>query len=455
MKKSILRGALVTAFVFLMMWGLQGLSEWKILSAFDPISQALGEFALTDYVFSKIRPDPEIDERIVLVNIGELSRAEIAQQINTVSSLGAKVIGIDSFFNCEGGLEDTVNCPQLLDTLSNLMLSGAIAQAGNVVLVSRLLQTDSLYMLKASEEIFDSIEYSSPMFSEFAARNAYANLPTGDAENNNAATYQEDVKICKTIFPQMMVNGKRELAFSVQMAWLYDSVKTERFLARNKTEEIINFRGNINISDVKLKHHAGQMTSVTNYNALCFAIDWDQLARGEYDSSIFKDAIVILGFLGKRFGDPAWEDKFFTPLNTKVAGRANPDMYGPVIHANTVAMILNEDYVDELPLWAQVFIAVVMCFLNVILFAWIDNRFPYLYDGLSVVLQIIEIILLSSLIVWVFAEFSIKLELALSMVAVALIGPCFDIYKSIENTIERVLTTRRQAVLTTEKQENL
>jgi CHASE2 domain-containing sensor protein len=455
MKKAIIRGCSVTVFVFLMMAGLQQLTQWKVLSAFDPISQALSEFSLTDYVFSKLRPDPEIDTRIVLVNIGQLSRAEIAQQVNIVSSLGAKVIGIDSFFNCEGGLEDPVNCPQLLDTLSNLMLSGAIAQAGNVVLVTRLLQTDSLYDKAASEEMFDSIEYSSPMFSEFAARNAYANLPTGDEDNNNAATYQEDVKICKTIFPQMMVNGKRELAFSVQMAWLYDSAKTEKFLARNNREEIINFRGNINISDVKLKHHTQQMTSVTDFNALCYAIDWDQLERGEYDSSIFKDAIVILGFLGKRFGDPAWEDKFFTPLNTKVAGRANPDMYGPVIHANTVAMILNEDYVNQIPFWLQVVIAVVMCFLNVLLFAWIDNRFPYLYDGLSVVLQIIEIILVSSLIVWVFAEFSLKLELAMTMVALALIGPCFDIYKSLENTVLQSLTRRKQSVLTTENQEIL
>jgi hypothetical protein len=41
------------------------------------------------------------------------------------------------------------------------------------------------------------------------------------------------------------------------------------------------------------------------------------------------------------------------------------------------------------------------------------------------------------------------------MAAVALIGPCFDIYKSLENTVLRALTTRKRAVLTTEKQEIL
>jgi CHASE2 domain-containing sensor protein len=445
MKKALVRGAIITAFVFLMMKGFESVSKLNMFTAFDPISQALGEFELTDWVFSKFRDQPQPDPRIVIVNIGP-SRAAIAQQINTISSHGAKVIGIDSFFNCEGGFYDTLNCPQLKDTLANLMLSGAIAQAGNVVLVSKLLQTDSLYKLDPGH-VFDSLEYSDPMFSEFAT-NAFANLPTN-------ATYQEDVKVCKSLFPQMMVHGERKLAFSVQMAWLYDSVKAEKFLVRGNEEEIINFRGNINITDVKLKTDREQMNSVSEFNALCFAVDWDQLERGDYDPTIFKDAIVIIGYLGDYFGDPAWEDKFFSPLNTKVAGRANPDMFGPVIHANAVAMILNEDYVNEIPEWVQIAIAVVLCFFNVLLFAWIDDRFPFLYDGLSVILQILQLLVISLLIIYVFAYFNLKLELAISMAAVALIGPCFDIYKSLENTVLRALTTRKRAVLTTEKQEIL
>jgi CHASE2 domain-containing sensor protein len=444
MKKAIIRGATITVFVFLMMWGFKGVSSLNMFTAFDPISQALGEFELTDWVFSKFRDQPNPDPRIVIVNLGP-NRAAIAQQVNTISACGAKVIGIDSFFNCEGGFYDTLNCPQIKDTLSNLMLSGAIAQAGNVVLVSKLLQTDSLYKTDPGH-VFDSLEYSDPMFSEFAT-NAFANLPTG-------ATYQEDVKVCKSIFPQMMVNGERKLAFSVQMAWLYDSVKAQKFLARGKEEELINFRGNINIPHAKLKIDREQMASTSEFNALCYAIDWTQLEDPNgYDSAMFKDAIVIIGYLGDYLGDPAWEDKFYSPLNTKVAGRANPDMFGPVIHANAVAMLLNEDYVNEIPEWMQICIAVLLCFLNVILFAWIDDRFPYLYDGLSVIIQIIQLLLISLIVIYVFAYFNLKLELAMSLASVALIGPCFDIYKSLENTVMRALTSRKQAVLTTENQQ--
>lgn len=451
MKKLFLRGILVTAFVFLTGWGVNGLTDIKLFSAFDPISVALEEFELTDYVFSKFREEPVPDSRIILVNLSQASRRDIGQAVRIISEHKPKVIGIDSFFDCEGGFYDTTNCPQLLDTLGNLMLSDAIQQAGNVVLVSRLLQSDSLFNTD-SGNVFDSIEYSDPIFSNFA-QHGFANLPTGNRDGTGAATYQEDVKICKELIPRMVVNGKEELAFSVKMALMFDSVKTKRFLNRGNEVEVINFKGNINISDVRVKNLREQMTSVSEFNALCYAIDWGPFTQGAYNPDIFKNSIVIIGYLGDYFGDPAWEDKFFTPLNSKVAGRANPDMFGPVIHANVVAMILNEDYINEIAGWLQIVIAVGLCFLNVLLFYWIDTKFPSLFDGLSVVLQILQIIIVSLIIVYCFAFFNYKLELSFTIAALALIGPCYDISKSIENIFVKRLTPKPEEVLTTQEQE--
>lgn len=436
-KKLFIKGLAVTAFVFLTMWGVSMMATIRIFSAFDPISTALQEFELTDYVFSRLRPTPVPDPRIVLVNIGSLSRRELAQQIQIISQFHPKVIGIDGFFNCEGGLRDTINCPQLLDTLGNLMLGGAIQQAGNVVLVSRLLQSDSLYR-SGDIDVYDSIEFSDPLFSD-NAHNAFANLASG-------ATYQEDVKICKSFIPKMNVKGKRQLAFSVEMARLYDSTKTNRFLARNKYEEIINFRGNFEIPDVKIKNLRSSMDSTSAFRVLCYALDWEPLLRGDYIPAMFENNVVIMGYLGDYFGDPSWNDKFFTPLNIKVAGRANPDMFGVVIHANIVAMILNEDYVNEISTAVQVAIALMVCFLNVLLFYWMDKNFPAMYDGLSVIIQIIEILIVSGLIVYFFSAYNYKLELSLTIAAVALIGPCFDVYKSVENTLVERFTTGKKIV---------
>ena len=191
MKKFWFQSFIITLFVFFMLWGANQATDLKIFTAFDTIGQALKDFELTDYAFSNLRDDPDVDERIVLVNISNIPRRDVARQIQIISQFKPRVIGFDGFFNCEGALRDSVNCPMLLDTLGNLMLSYAIREAGNVVLGSKLLQTDSL--AKFDTDVYDSLEISDPMFNEFSKR-GFVSLPTG-------ATYQEDVKLCRSIFP--------------------------------------------------------------------------------------------------------------------------------------------------------------------------------------------------------------------------------------------------------------
>ncbi len=439
MKNIWLQSLAITLFVFLTLWGASNITDFKLFSAFDPISQALSDFELTDYAFSNLRPDPLVDQRIILVNFGDLPRRDVAQQLQIISQYKPKVIGIDGYYNCEGGLRDTVNCPQLIDTLGNLMLANAIEQAGNVVLVSKLLQSDSASNAEAID-LYDSIEYSDPIFSDHA-RNAYANLVTG-------AVYQEDVKLCRSFIPKYTVKGKDEYAFAVQVCMLYDSVKTKKFLARNKEEEVINYHGNVEIQDIRLKNLKRKSTTTTNYPIMFYAIDANQLMNGEVLPEMFKDNIVIVGFLGAYFGDATWIDKYFTPLNKKVAGRANPDMFGLVVHANIVAMILNEDYVSELAEWEKYVIGLLVCFFTVVLFIEIDLKLPAWFDALSVLIQLAQILLISGLVVYTYAGYSFKLDLALTLGVAALVGPCYDIYKSVQNELIRRFTKSKSEVLT-------
>jgi CHASE2 domain-containing sensor protein len=419
MWKFLINSLLATFFVFGVMWGISKITKLELFNAFDPIAQALSDFELTDYAFSNLRPDPLVDERIVLVNIGGLSRGQIAQQISIIAQHKPRVIGVDSFFDCEGGLRDTVNCPQLLDTLGNLMLSNAIQQAGNVVLVSKLLQSDSLTQAQGLD-VYDSIEISDPAFQDFAAH-GYASLPTG-------ARYQEDVKICRSFFPKVEVNGKNEYAFAVRMAMKYDSAKAVKLLKRDKFEEIVNYRGNIDIQDVRIQSLRKKDLGTTKYPVMFYALDVHQPFTGEFLPEMIKDKIVIFGFLGNYFGDPSWNDKFFTPLNNKVAGRANPDMFGLVVHANILATILNEDYIDELPDWATYLTAFILCFLNVALFYVLNQRYPLWFDSVSLLIQVLQIGLLMGFTIWLFAESNFKLDLTLTLATIAAVGPSFEFY---------------------------
>ena len=423
---------LATAFVFLAMWGLLGLTELKIFNAFDSIGEALSDLELTDYVFSGLREEPNVDQNIVVVNIGDLSRAEISEEIKIISQHKPKVIGIDSFFGCPTPLRDTVSCPKLRDVMGNLLLSNAIQEAGNVVLVTKVVQKDTV--LAANE--FDSVRTSDPMFRDFALGEGFANLDTD-------AKFQDDAKTCRVFNPKLRVNDNTMYAFAVELARAYDSTKTQKFLMRDNDTEIINYRGNVY-----------DIFGSTGYPNMFYTLDVEDVRTGNFMPEMIKDKIVIFGFLGSYLGDPSWDDKFYTSLNKKLAGRANPDMFGAVVHANIVSMILNEDYVNQMEEWQEVAMAIILCLLNVALFSFINNRWPDWYDGITKLLQLIQLILYTVLMVLIFHWYSFKLNVTLTLAAVALVGDVYEIYMSVIKNIYykikgwRSITPKDDAVLT-------
>ncbi|HRI79410.1 MAG TPA: CHASE2 domain-containing protein [Cyclobacteriaceae bacterium] len=437
MKKFWFQSIVITVFVFSMLWVANQASDLKIFTAFDSVGQALKDFDLTNYAFAELRETPEVDDRIVLVNIGRLPRRGLAEQIQAINQYKPRIIAMDILFSCEGGLRDTVNCPELIDVMGNLMLSNAIKEAGNVILGSKLLQSRALAQVDSNEA--DSLEISDPEFSDYS-KEGFVTLPTD-------ATYQEDVKKCNSIFPKWDLKGEEQLAFSVQIAMQYDSVKAKKFLARNKDEELINFRGNMEVLQLRLNSLKNNDTGTTKFGTLFYSVDVDDIMRGNVLGELFKDRIVMMGYLGDYLGDSAWEDKFFTPMNKKLAGRANPDMFGLVVHANAVAMILNEDYVDELSDFQKYSVAFLVCLFTVALFIWIDRKMPMWFDALSVFIQLLEVLLISSFVIYAFAAWSWKLDLTVAIGVSALVGPCYDIFKSVQNEVNQRLAKRREMFL--------
>lgn len=441
MKKSFwLDAVIATSFTFILMWGLVKITQLRLFDAFDSIGQALGDVELTDYVFQNLRDDPLPDTSIVVVNIGYLTRRELAQQIAIISQFEPKVIGIDAFFHCGTRPRDTLNCPALKDTLGNAFLGKVIKDAGNVVLVTKLMQSKQLQSTDL-EDVYDSLVLSDPIYRDSAAARGFASLETG-------AAFQDDVKTCRSFNPSMMVNGNRELAFSVQMAMMYDSNKTKEFLRRGNFSEVINYRGNI--VDV-----FGQ----TNYPQMYYTLDVSDVFQGNFLPGMIKDKIVIFGFLGSKLGDPTWSDKFYTPLNKKMAGKANPDMFGVVVHANIVSMIMNRDYVNKMDKWQEISMAIIICLLNVALFSLIHVRLPDWYDGITKLLQILELLLFTVLMVMIFSWYNFKFEITLTLAAIALVGDAYEIYigvvKNLVNRLRRLgfkglFTKRRKKVLTPE-----
>lgn len=428
MRKFWINCTLVTIFTFAFMGALFEALQSKIFNAFDPIGQAIGDMELSDIAFSQIRegePTPDLD--VTIVNIGFLNRGEIGDEIRNIVKYKPKVIGLDIIFSCPG-TRDSINCPQAFNMEHTFKFASAVmeaeAQGVKVVMAEKLHQTKGLIEKYGDVALYDSIEHTDDEL-KLNSYEGFVNLDTD-------ATHQEDLKSCRNVNPSIMVNNKRELAFSVKMAMLYDSVKTQKFLDRNNETEIINYRGN-----------TPDLYGASTYSGRYQFLDtYQALDTTSFDPSIIKDKIVILGFHGETLEDRSWEDKFFTPLNQNYAGKTRPDMYGVVVHANVVSMILKEDYINEMSLWQQVALAIVVTMLTIAIFFKIEEKIPIWYDLLSLIIQVVLLAIFSLIMILAFSYYSLKLDFTLTLAALAFAGTCFELYNGGVLRLYEVISSR-------------
>ena len=379
-----------TLFIFGLMGLFASITAFKIFDVFDPIGDAFADMETTDVVFSQMRESPNADENIVLVNIGNMPRTGIAEMVRIVNNYNPRVIGMDSFFYS----------PK--DSLGDALLEDSYSRVENLVLVSKLLYNPET-------EAFDSIVTSMERFAQHAEL-AYANLITG-AEN------QEDMKVCRSFAPKEVVNGETQLAFAVKLASYYNPERTQKFLNRNIEIEFINFRGNVlDYGDTK-------------YGTRYFALDVEDVFNENFVPEVITDKIVIFCYMGEYLGDRrALEDKFFTPLNAQYAGKAGLDMFGGVVHANIVSMILDDDQIDAMGEGMGWFWAIFGCFINVIIFSLIYKRIPRWYDGITKLMQLVELMVLFFVVIWVFDGYNYRLNLTITIISIALSGDALEVY---------------------------
>lgn len=360
------------------------------LNFLDPVGDALSDMELTDIVFSRVREHPGADTNIVIVNVGNLSREGIAEEIKILNSYNPKVIGIDFFLHSPKSAH------------GDSLLAEAFSKVENLVLVSRLGD----YNMGSNS--FDTLETSHPMFAKHSVT-GFANLIT-DAEN------QQRFKTCRSFTATEYLANQRPInAFSVKMAEIYSPEKTASFLKRKNENEIINYRGNI-------WSQTGEFANVFP------SLDVDDVFERNFEPEMIRDKIILLGYTGESFGDTSWEDRFYTPLNMDYAGKTNPDMFGVVIHANIISMILNEDYVNKMSDTAAIIWGVILCYLNVVWFSIIYHRLPRWYDGITKGVQVVEVFLLFAIIIIVFYVFDYQLNLTLGIGAILLAGDSLEFY---------------------------
>lgn len=368
---------IITVYVFVLIWLL---SMIKLNFHFlNPFSNGIKDYEITDIVYSRMRnEDVKIDERIVIVNTGHPDRTKFAQMLQRIAAAQPKVIGVDVLFaNRKQPREDS-------------LLQVCFKKNDNLVLATLLENY--------REDIgqFQAISGIDSFFSQYA-RTGYINFPS------------TTTRTIRYFSPMEKTGEGPAFGFATEIARLYDPAAVEKLLNRKKDLETIHYTST-----------ASSFLQFEPETILDTSIDL---------SAQLRNKIVLLGYSDTDEGDCPLLDKFYTPLNPYYSGRADPDMYGIVIHANIIQMILNGKFVNKVPAWLSFFLAVLCCYFNVLLVDWVEDRYPRLYHPFTRVVQVIEMILLFFIISWLFYTFRLKWDFTYGILGLALY---FDVLLSYE-----------------------
>ncbi|WP_041264073.1 CHASE2 domain-containing protein [Bernardetia litoralis] len=374
-----------TITIFAFMFLLQVVAvNFDFLNIFE---QTINNFKISDVYFSQIRDNENVkgDTNIVIVNIGYLPRAALGAQLEVISRYKPKVIGLDALL--EGARQ-----PEQDSTLEAFL---QIASDRCPIVFASKLEKPNL-----EKKSFDSLGLPYKPFQKYI-ETGYVNVVT-----------DEDTKFetARIVSPKEKVKDSIEYSFATKLVQLSYPNKATILLERNNEVENIYYRGN------------HQKFMVLN--------PMDVLEEN-FDPSVFKDKIVIMGYMGEDYLiENGVDDRYYTPMNKRSVGRAARDMYGIMIHANMLSMIMHENYIDVIPSFLAIIISVLMAFANVVLFTYIyfHRKLGTWYDVITKGVQLVEVIIFVFIFIWTLAGYNLMLEATLGVLAVILSGDVLEVF---------------------------
>jgi CHASE2 domain-containing sensor protein len=372
MRKFFTEYLLLNLFIF----GCIALLSLAVLnfSFFDPFTQAFSDFTLTDLYYSKVKDRHQIYKGpIVLVNIENRTRKELAYFFEHIQEANPKVVGLDMIFSKRVNEQDSI-LKKVFANHQNFVF-GYYADFENS---SNTVYTDSFFTLPG--------------------RNGYTNIVSENIEYSTIRHY----------YP---VYEHKE-AFTTGIIKSYNQKVFNKLLKRkNKKTEI---------------HFFGNLQNFLYYN-------FDEVINPSFDTHVFKNKIVLAGYFGlpaANKGNKTDEDKFFTPLNDRLSGRSFPDMYGCVIHANILRMILEDDFVKVMPRFAVMFISFVLTWLILPLMCRLFFKGDLWFNPIGTIIQLTGSIVAVLITVLVYRFLNVKFDPGLFIACLVLLPTFINLYEA-------------------------
>ncbi len=369
---------------------------YKNLDFLNPFINIAEELDITDVVFSKIRNDGryKTDSNIVLVNLGDLNRRGIAKLINTINKYEPAVVCLDVFLKKRKTNEQDVP------------LRNALNNTKNLIMPSKLIYS-------SEHKSFISFETSNPFFIENATL-AYANLIIDDFdyfdnEQERELARKWYAKTIRRVSTRLKVNGELSYNMDATIVRFYAPDKFEKLVQRKDSVELIDYKRNID------KYITFDIKDI-------FEDDSDKL-------SVIKDKIVMVGFMGPDLQTLVNEDLYFTPLNPQYIGKSFPDMYGVVVHANVVSMILDESYFYEFPENVNFALKIIILYIMMTGLSFLRFKFDLMYEPLSITLVFASLVAWFVFMLYLFNVHNLYFELTDLFFYILLAVPIFELYQ--------------------------
>tara|TARA_R110002051_G_scaffold180913_3_gene250406 strand:- start:74772 stop:75965 length:1194 start_codon:yes stop_codon:yes gene_type:complete len=292
-------------------------------SFFNPLSKAIQDFNFLDVYYSeRLNVNDNVNKDIVLINIEHKTRYEMALMLQNVLAAKPKVIGFDVILkDVRKSAEDTLLAKSLEDkkVISSLVLDP------------------------------DKIISSHPFFTT-KGNTGFVNF-NFESQNSVIREFESEVEKFSEKYTSFPVQVSK--TFLSKKQW--KKLKLDRKLRHSN---VINYQGNLN-------------------HFVYFSID-EFMALDQ--KKIVKDKIVLIGYFGTPSGNYFdIEDKHFTPLNEITSGKSVPDMYGVVVHANIISMIISNNFMYKVPTFLVVLLTFLFSFLASVYFIWLDKRLKISY----------------------------------------------------------------------------
>lgn len=304
------------------------------LSILDPFEKAFKDFKFTDIFYSERINKEQRNNKIVIVNIKHADRFQIAQVIDKIDAQGPRVIGLDIIF------EDRKS--EFIDS----------------ILKSSLASAKSLVTAYFHEN--DSVVNNHDYFQFNGETKGYINL---DLEGQNSVIRN---------FLGVKGDHNNEYAFATQLALKAGYLKETYAKKELKYQVPINYIGN---KDIFL------------------SFDIEEVLNKEEIPAV-KDAVVILGYLGDGNESFDIEDKHFTPLNSEWVGRAVPDTFGVIVHANILNMLSKGNMIYRVSKFSTYLLSFIVCFFTILLSIKLYIKSSFVFDVSEKLIQVILSIVL-------------------------------------------------------------